>query len=703
MKQVVIKSGKAITLNITKPTVGFGEVLVRNEYSCISIGTELSSVNSSGQSFLERLKSNPELLSKGVNYFKNNGFKALLQKANAIADSFQATGYSSAGVVEKVGNGVKNIKVGDRVACAGAGLANHSELIRVPKNLVVKIPAGVSFKEASTVTMGAISLQGVRRLNPTLGEVVGVVGLGLLGQLTCQFLKTNGCMVVAFDPNSSRALEAEKEMGIKAFHSYDKYVSFLQNNTEGHGLDGVIITASSKSSDIISNAFETTRKKGRVVIVGDIGLKLKRSDFYSKEIDVLISTSYGPGRYDTLYEDEGLEYPLPYVRWTENRNMSHFLRLIDSGKVDIKRMNHVEFNLENSVLAYDEIQKNPPTLAFFKYSSKSQEQDLKIFNKTISTRKDEGIPRVSIVGSGGFAEAVHIPNLKSIQNITLSVVHGRDGLKLERLKTQHGFTEVTTSIDDINLNNTDIAIVTSRHHEHFSHVAELVQKGISVFVEKPTVLTDEELIELDLLVNKSSNAIKVLTGYNRRFAPLVREIKNELDKLEAPVIINYTMNAGYFHDNHWVHGKTGGGRNLGEACHIYDLFIFLLGTEVKSISVNAIDSNGSKFLQNDNFITTIVFESGSLATLTYTAMGSRDLSKERLEVFCNEGVIVMDDFESLKGYGYFKSLQSNTAQDKGHRNEILEFLNDVKENRWSISWEDQVLVNRIALAVEKEL
>lgn len=702
MKQVVIKSGKAITMNVTKPTVGYGEVLVRNEYSCISIGTELSSVNSSGKSILDRLRSNPELISKGLNYIKAKGLKALLQKANTITDSLQATGYSSAGVVIDVGKGVKNLKVGDRVACAGAGLANHSELIRVPKNLVVQIPARVTFKEASTVTMGAIALQGVRRLNPTLGEVVGVVGLGLLGQLTCQFLKANGCIVVAFDPNQERAHEAEVQHGIRAFYAYDKYTSYLQNKTNAQGLDGVIITASSKSNDIISNAFETTRKKGRVVIVGDVGLKLKRSDFYSKEIDVLISTSYGPGRYDSLYEEEGLEYPLPYVRWTENRNMLHYLRLIDTGDVKIEGINHVEFNIENSGLAYEVIQKNPPTLAFFKYSYESESQSQELLDKSFTTSIVER-PRVSIVGCGGFAEAVHIPNLKTIQNVNLSIVHGRDSLKLQRLKNQHGFSDVTTSLSDIGLNNTDVAIVTSRHHEHFSQVVELFKKGVSVFVEKPTVLSREELIELNQLIQNSSNATKLLTGYNRRFAPIIRAIKQELDLLDSPVILKYTMNAGYFPDTHWVHGKTGGGRNLGEACHIYDLFIFLLGMDVKSITVNSIDSNSSKFQHSDNFIATIVFESGSIASLTYTSMGSRDLSKERLEVFSNEGVIIMDDFVSLKGYGYFKSLQSETAQDKGHMNEMIDFLSDIKANRWTIPWEQQLLVNSIALTVEEEL
>ena len=691
MKQVVIKSGKAITMNVTKPTVGYGEVLVRNEYSCISIGTELSSVNSSGKSILDRLRSNPELISKGLNYIKAKGLKALLQKANTITDSLQATGYSSAGVVIDVGKGVKNLKVGDRVACAGAGLANHSELIRVPKNLVVQIPARVTFKEASTVTMGAIALQGVRRLNPTLGEVVGVVGLGLLGQLTCQFLKANGCIVVAFDPNQERAHEAEVQHGIRAFYAYDKYTSYLQNITNAQGLDGVIITASSKSNDIISNAFETTRKKGRVVIVGDVGLKLKRSDFYSKEIDVLISTSYGPGRYDSLYEEEGLEYPLPYVRWTENRNMLHYLRLIDSGDVKTEGINHVEFNLENSGLAYEVIQKNPPTLAFFKYSYESEPQSLEILDKSFTTSIVER-PRVSIVGCGGFAEAVHIPNLKTMQNVNLSIVHGRDSLKLQRLKNQHGFSDVTTSLSDIGLNNTDVAIVTSRHHEHFSQVVELFKKGVSVFVEKPTVLSHEELMELNQLVQNSSNATKLLTGYNRRFAPIIRAIKQELDLLDSPVILKYTMNAGYLPYTHWVHGKTGGGRNLGEACHIYDLFIFLLGMDVKSITVNSIDSNSSKFQHSDNFIATIVFESGSIASLTYTSMGSRDLSKERLEVFSNEGVIIMDDFVSLKGYGYFKSLQSETAQDKGHMNEMIDFLSDIKANRCHQAWHTTMTV-----------
>jgi len=712
MKQVIIKKGGVVLDEVPAPSVEVGTVLVHVQNSCISIGTEMSGVRSSGVPLWKRAMQKPEQAKKVLQMVSSDGISKTRSVVQGKLDSGNPTGYSASGIVIEVGEGVDDIKPGDHVACAGAQCAFHAEILRVPRNLVVPMPIGLDFAVASTVTLGAIALQGVRRAQPTLGESFVVVGLGILGQLTVQMLKANGCRVIGTDLDQERidiALKLGMDIGIQLEEEND--TDNINRLTDGVGADGVIITAATSSNEVISTAFNMCRKKGRVVLVGDIGLDLNRSDFYQKELDFYISTSYGPGRYDNNYEEKGLDYPISYVRWTENRNMSEYLRLISEDKLKVTLLISSIYPLEKAIEAY-EILKSPslkPLMALLSYPEYEEKKEVaRIVPNIFSKKAVENSIRIAIAGAGGFAKAMHLPNLQSLSKYYhIQAINSRTGHNALSTAKQFNANYSTTEYDKILFDDeVDAVLIATRHSLHADMVLKALKAGKHVLVEKPLALNQTELDNIVKFYsiqeeNKSTSPV-LLTGFNRRFSPYIQKTYELTQNRSNPMIINYRMNAGYIPLDHWVHSNEGGGRNIGEACHIYDIFTYLTGSKVVEISAHSITPTTSHYSSRDNFIAVMKFEDGSVATLTYTALGSNKYPKENMEVYVDGKVIVMNDYTSLEIIGSSTKGISTKTMDKGLKIELELFAKTIKSRGiWPIKLWEMIQSTEMAFEVEK--
>ncbi len=616
------------------------------------------------------------------------------------------SGYSAAGRVVEVGSDVPDLAVGDRVACAGGGYAVHAEFVRVPRNLCVPLPDEVDWERASTVTLGAIALQGVRRANPTLGETFVVIGLGILGQLTVQLLRANGCRTVGIDVAADR-LELAETLGMDVGLQADTDLDQVARLTDGFGADGVIITAATPSDAVVSQAFNVCRKKGRVVLVGDVGLNLNRNDFYVKEIDFLISTSYGPGRYDHRYEEQGLDYPVAYVRWTENRNMSEYLRLIAEKRLDISPLISLRFPIADAGNAYASVSAgaSKPLMVLLNYPDDDAEPVRTILTQK-TTRATPGSIRIAVVGTGAFARSNHLPNLQGLSDrYTIQTIVSRSGHAAAAAAKQFGARKATTdyaeALDDPEV---DAVIIATRHHLHSDMALRALRAGKHVLVEKPLALNATDLAALDeFITSAEQQRIPVLlTGYNRRFSAYAARLKELLHNRSGPFMLSYRMNAGYIPLDHWVHGKEGGGRNLGEACHIYDLFTFLADAEVVQTSACAITPRSEHYARNDNFIATLHFADGSVTSLTYSSMGNTEYAKETADLYTDGKTAVLHDFKILETHGGGKALKS-AAPEKGLKTELVAFADGINSGRWPIPWWQQKQVATVAMDIEKQL
>lgn len=708
MKQVLIKSGSAIVEDVPAPQVSEKNILVRVTHSCISVGTEMAGVKMSGLPLYQRALKQPENVKRVLEMMKDQGVKRTLDRVMGKLSAGSPTGYSASGVVIEVGSEVEGYAVGDRVACAGAGIANHAEIIDVPVNLAVKIPDGLTEDVASTVTLGAIAMQGVRRTQPTLGETVVVVGLGILGQLTAQMLSANGCRVIGIDLDSTRIdLAIENGMDIGINPSVENYVDRVLKRTGGMGADAVIVTAATASNEVISEAMHACRKKGRVVLVGDVGLDLNRADFYKKELDFLISTSYGPGRYDALYEEGGQDYPIAYVRWTENRNMQAYIDLLATGKVSLKNLYRLPYAIDRAGEAYEALKGdgNKPLLVLLEYPERNEQRVSKIALKAAGA--PSGKLRVGLVGASSFAQGMHLPNMIKLRDrYHLQAVMSRTGANAKAIATQYEADYCTTEFSDIlGDKNVDLVMITTRHNLHGSMVLDALRSGKNVFVEKPLALTAEDLDAIEAFYESNLNGPLLMVGYNRRFSPAVRYINDVLKNRTTPIIVNYRMNAGFIPTEHWVHGVEGGGRNLGEACHIYDLFGALTnGSAVLGVESFSISPNAAQWKRNDNFVATIKYADGSVCTLTYTALGDKSYPKERMEIFADGKVIVMDDYKSVAVHGGKYKGWSAAASQKGQFQELEALANALLAGTdWPIKLEEQLQVSRLSLEIERQI
>jgi predicted dehydrogenase/threonine dehydrogenase-like Zn-dependent dehydrogenase len=651
----------------------------------------------------------PQHVKRALEVAKDQGLMRTFQRVRGQLAAGLPTGYAAAGTVVALGDEVDHFTVGDEVACAGAGIANHAEYIDVPVNLAVKVPSGVSLEHASTATLGAIALQGVRRAAPTLGETVGVIGLGIIGQLTVQLLRANGCRVIGFDVDSARvatALAGGMDYGVDP--SNGTFVERTMKLTDGFGADAVLITAATESSDVIHEAMQACRKKGRVVLVGDVGLDLRRSDMYEKELDFLISTSYGPGRYDTKYEIEGVDYPLPYVRWTENRNLEEFLSLLARGKVSLANLSARRFPIADAATAYELLGSagQKPLLVTLEYPT-DERSIAKRVQASPRAAQRTGRLQVALVGAGNFAEAMHLPNLAKLHDrFQLRCVVSRTGADAKSVAVRNGAIYATTDIDEVlRDDDVDVVLIATRHDTHASLTLRSLRAGKHVLVEKPLALNEHEADEIEAFyADGPTNPPVLLTGFNRRFAPGVARVLEILAGRRTPLLVDYRMNAGYIPLTHWVHGPEGGGRNIGEACHIYDLFDCLTGAREVGVSAHAVQPSSKQWAKNDNFVATVTYADGSVCTLSYTSLGNSRHPKEQMEIFADGKVLTLEDYRALSVVGSHHGSWHSRTIEKGHIQELMALSNAIAEGGpWPIPLAEQLRAMRIAFAVERQL
>lgn len=710
MKQVLIKKGKINVEDVPAPLVGPGKVLIEVAYSLISTGTELEGIKQAGLSIIQKAAHHPEKIKKLFSILAERGIKNTLTLVEDKLGIELPIGYSCAGIVVQVGDGVEEIRPGDRVACAGAGRASHAEVVLVPKNLVAKIPEGCSFESAASVALGSIAMQGVRRANPGVGEVIAVIGLGLLGQLTVQILKVAGSRTVGLDIQRKR-VELARDLGLDWGFVSSEVVPQTEIFclTEGKGVDATIITAADPGNDtIIQLAAEITRKKGKVVVVGDVGLGLRRSPFYEKELDVLISTSYGPGRYDEAYEEKGIDYPYAYVRWTEKRNMEEYLRLLAEGKVNFSRLVGGIYPIEQAPEAYQTLQQDGerPLAVLLDYrldeTDLGQKLKTKVGEASVSKARTGPI-KVAVVGAGNFAKAVHLPNLRRLSNLyTIRAVVSASGVHARLAAKQFGAAYCSSDYHNVLVDDEiDMVVICTRHNLHAKMAIDAARAGKAIFLEKPMALNQAELEALADALKETH--VPFTVGFNRRFSPAAIIAKELLKDRINPLIVVYRVNAGYISLNNWVHGEEGGGRIIGEACHMFDLFNYFTEAEAKSVDVNAISPATEHVSSRDNFIATLKYSDGSVCTLIYTALGSQALAKEYIEIYCDGKTLVIDDFKELRVYGS-KAKGWKGPQDKGHLRELEEFGRTLSNGGvWLIPLDELIRATKISFLVDREV
>mgnify|MGYP002750017014 FL=1 len=660
MKQIIqdMKSGQTMLEEVPLPQVKSGSVLIKTSRSLVSLGTERMLVEFGKANLIEKARQQPDKVKQVLDKIKTDGLQPTLEAVFNKLGQPLPLGYCNVGTVVAIGKGVTELKVGDRVASNG----QHAEFVCVPKNLVAKVPDNVSDEEAAFTVIGSIGLQGIRLLNPQLGETVVVTGLGLIGLIAAQLLKANGCKVIGidFDEEKIQLARAKGIVAINPAKGTDP-VKFVMEETDQIGADAVLITASAKTNDVIHQAAEMSRKRGRIVLVGVIGLDIRRDDFYKKELTFQVSCSYGPGRYDENYENKGIDYPLPFVRWTEKRNFDTILQAISMGNLDVKSLITEEVELKDYNLIYGDMRKHGSIASIIKYPEDTVADS--VINVNTSTFSASA-GQIGIIGAGNFTSATMIPALMKTK-ARIRYIASAQGLSAKILAKKSGALKATSDYKEILADKeVDLVMITTRHNLHASMVLESLQAGKSVFVEKPLCLTDQELQEITVAYEKvSGKGITLTVGFNRRFSPFAQKMK-QLSGQGAKNIIA-TMNAGFIPSDVWVHDlEVGGGRIIGEACHFIDLCSYLADSKVVSVCMNSMGVTPAE--NTDNVSIILRYENGSNAVINYFANGSKAYSKERIEVYSQEKTLVLDNWRELKGYGFKGFSKMKSTMDKGH-------------------------------------
>lgn len=710
MKQV-FTSSKGVVVNETiEPNLNYGSVKIKVAYSCISAGTELTSVRGANQSMFQRAVKHPEQVKQVLNIAMQQGFKKALGKVGSSMDKLGTSGYSISGVVVAVGAGVEEFHVGDLVSAGGAGFALHAEYVVVPKNLVVHIPEGISLAYASIGTVGSIALHGVRRADLRLSEYGVVVGCGLMGLLAIQMLKASGVKVACTDVNECR-LSLAKDLGAdKVINSLEEDpVVAVRNWTNGYGADAVLFTAATHSNEPLSQSFKMCRKKGKVVLLGVSGMTIDRDDMYKDEIDFIISTSYGPGRYDPNYENKGLDYPYAYVRWTENRNIYSFLELIRDGRVNIDKIAPKIYPFEEASAAFDGIQNEPGShiITILDYGVTVSRSTKETSNQVqLSKPKIVGkdIVTIGLIGAGGFATSTLLPIITDHpEKFKLKTIVNRSGDKALNAGRQFKAEVISSNQDDIfNDPSIDLVMICTRHGNHAELVLKGLRAGKNVYVEKPLATTMEQLDEVrQFFIENAGKQVPILmVGFNRRFSKYSREIKRLLDGRSAPAFIRYRMNAGFIPSDAWVHDD--GGRIIGEGCHLIDLMQFLIDSPVADCLVAHFNPQAGYYLSEDNRFITMEFEDGSVAEVEYFSCGSKELPKEYMEVHWENKSIIMDDYKLLTGYGVkVKSIKSSISK-KGHEEEWMAFYDALIEGYYPITLDSLFKTTELSIASSQD-
>ncbi|UTW67114.1 bi-domain-containing oxidoreductase [bacterium SCSIO 12643] len=672
MKQILqsFKTGVTELAELPAPRVSNGQVLIQTTRSLVSLGTERMLVEFGKASLISKARQQPDKVKMVLDKIKAEGLMPTLETVFNKLEQPLPLGYCNVGKVIEVGAGVTDFKVGDRVASNGG----HAEFVSVPQNLVAHIPDNVSDDEAAFTVIGSIGLQGIRLADPTFGETVVVIGLGLIGLLTAEMLIANGCKVIGYDLDDTK-VQIAREKGIIAFNpaSGDNPVNFVHNQTNGVGADAIIITASAKNNEIISDAANMSRKRGRIILVGVIGLDISRADFYEKELTFQVSCSYGPGRYDDAYEQKGIDYPLPFVRWTEKRNFEAVLGAISSGKLDVKNLITEVVEIENFDQIYGDIGSSKSIASILKYEESNQPvRSVKVTEKEVSRSNGN----IAIVGAGNFTKMTMLPALKGT-GANLQYIVSAGGVNGTALAQKYEITNSTTDYNQVLTDSdVDIVMITTRHNLHAKMVIDALNDDKHVFVEKPLALNIDELKSIEESYSKSKGSLMI--GFNRRFSPHTEKMKALLGNSQMNVIA--TMNAGAIPANVWVHDMAvGGGRIIGEACHYIDLIIFLTGSMVKSVCMNAMGENPAE--NTDNASIMLKMENGSTGVINYFANGSKSYSKERLEVYSQERTLVMDNFLKTEGYGFKGFSKLKTKLDKGHKNQFSRLVQNMGEGK----------------------
>lgn len=705
MKQLLqnLGDGQTTIMDVPTPSVKKNHVLIQTVKSVVSIGTEKMLVDFGKANFINKAKQQPDKVKEVLDKVKTDGITPTYTAVKSKLDQPIPLGYSNVGIIIAVGDGVENFKKGDRVISNG----NHAEIVSVPKQLVCKVPDNVKDEDAAFTVVSSIGLQGIRLAAPSIGETFVVTGLGLIGLLVVQLLKAQSCNVIAVDMDEKK-LKLAKSFGAEIVNikKGEDPVAVASEINNGQGVDGVIITASSKSNEPVHQAAQMCRKKGRIILVGVVGLELIRDDFYEKELTFQVSCSYGPGRYDKEYEEKGRDYPIGYVRWTENRNFEAILNLMAQNKIEISKMITHQFKFNDAINAYETIQNEPSIGVILNYPENKidieQSSSMKLsHNHGINNLANTA--QIGVIGAGNFTNQVILPAL-SQTDANLKTIASSKGLTSTHIGKKYGFEEATTMSDRI-MTNPDIntVFIMTPHNTHGNLVEEALRNNKHVFVEKPLALTKKEINTISN-INTNKN---IMVGFNRRFSPHAIKMKELLNTVKGPKTLVMVVNAGHIPADHWTQDhEIGGGRIIGEAVHFLDLFKFLTGSSVVDFSADSLNyTKSNRTIHEDKATITFKMSDGSLATLHYFANGNKSYPKEKLEVFAEGKILSLDNFKHLEGYGWknFKKMKL-LNQDKGHRSEIKEFIKSIENGKDSpIKLEDILETSNIIIDVHEEL
>lgn len=716
MKQVLqdARSGEISVAEVPAPQLLSGCVLVQIAASLVSAGTERASSEFAGKNLLQKAKARPDLVREVIGKIRRDGLLSAVQAVRSRLDQPLALGYSSAGTVVAVGDGVADIRVGDQVACAGAGYAAHAEVACVPRLLVAKVPEGkvVSLDEAAFSTVGAVTLHGIRTADVRLGDVVAVIGLGLLGQLTVQLLKLAGCHVVGMDIVPERA-ELAAKLGADATTSIASNLRDLcLQHSSGAGADAVLITAETASSGPVNLAGEIARDRGVVVAVGTVGMDIERKTYYGKELDFRISRSYGPGRYDAAYEQKGRDYPIGYVRWTETRNMEAFLTFLADGKLDVQSLVTHRFPVEQAHAAYDLItgRANEPFLGvLITYSAAEPPvRKLTIAEPPQPPTTTGRSLAIGFLGAGSFATSILLPAMQKVDGIALIGVCTATGAHSRHAAEKFGFQFSTTNENEILRDDkVGTVVIATRHHLHAQQFLAALRYGKHVFCEKPLCLNEEELRDIVRAYGKNAGGRgpTLMVGFNRRFAPMAQRTKDFFAEIADPLAFHYRVNAGYIPPDHWLNDpEVGGGRVIGEVCHFVDFLTFLAGALPAEVQARSLANSGQ--YSGDNVLVSLRFPNGCVGTISYLSNGDKAFSKERVEIFGGGATAVIDDFRrtELVRHGKKQVFRSRWRQDKGHCAEWQAFGQAVRTGQSApIPFEQIVGVTLATLRIKDSL
>jgi predicted dehydrogenase/threonine dehydrogenase-like Zn-dependent dehydrogenase len=668
MKQIIqdLKNGNTILEDVPAPLVKRGSILVKTRRSLVSLGTEKMLVEFGKANLIQKARQQPDRVMQVLDKIKTEGLMPTLEAVFNKLDQPLPLGYCNVGEVIAVGEGVSEFKVGDRVASNG----NHAEYVSVPKNLAALIPDAVTDEEAAFTVIGAIGLQGIRLCNPTFGETVVVIGLGLIGLITAELLVANGCRVIGVDLDANKVKLANDRgvIGVNSKQGTD-VVKFVTELTGGIGADAVIITASSKSNDIITQSAHMSRKRGRIILVGVTGLNISRADFYNKELSFQVSCSYGPGRYDDVYEQQGQDYPLPFVRWTEKRNFEAILQAIAAGKLDVKSLITERVKLDDYQQIYGNMSGGGSIASILEYAEKSDASSVVNIASAVFTKEAGG---VGIIGAGNFTKMTMLPALKK-NNANLVSIASAAGVSGTSVAKKYGIAKSTTDYSEILKDDAvDVVLITTRHNQHATIAAETLRAGKHVFVEKPLALDNGQL---EHIIEAYDGSKTITVGFNRRFSPHIAKIKQLVGT--SPMNVIATMNAGFIPPEVWVQDmQVGGGRIIGEACHYIDLITYLTGSKVKAVCMNAMGISPHE--NTDNASILLKYDNGSTGVINYFSNGAKSYSKERVEVYSQGRTAIMDNFRVTEGFGFKGFSKLKTTINKGHEEQFKQLIERVK-------------------------